>query len=357
MKNVIKKSVFVVLVLVVFIPASAFCEYGTLNPEDKVNVSLSNGNLTASIGSIWGGVRGTIRVPATGKWYFEARGWSTPTGSSPVDVGFCEAGHPLAGETQYGVHMWDEFNLRGGGVSGSIPRPAITTVQIAIDRDNGNAWLGLDNVWYTANWAAGGDPAAGLNPTWTSIPEQIYPAVHLYNNQVMVNFGQAPFTHTPPAGFTALTTGWVQSGDDIYSQIARVGIGTDTPRTSLDVAGTILADKIGIGTTAPQSKLAVNGTITAKEVVVTIEGWADYVFDDAYPLKPLPQLESYIKANHHLPGIPSANELKQAGLPVADILTKQMQKIEELTLYLIDLEKSNAALQRRLEKLEHTQMK
>ncbi len=101
---------------------------------------------------------------------------------------------------------------------------------------------------------------------------------------------------------------------------------------------------VGVGTTNPQSKFAVNGTITAKEVKVTQTGWSDYVFAEDYRLLPLDKLESYVNQEKHLPGIPSAKEVEEKGLAISDTLSKQMQKIEELTLYLIQLKKNNEEL-------------
>jgi len=110
---------------------------------------------------------------------------------------------------------------------------------------------------------------------------------------------------------------------------------------------------VGVGTTNPQSKFAVNGTITAKEVKVTQTGWSDYVFAEGYRLLPLDELEAYVGTEKHLPGIPSAKEVEEKGLAVADTLSKQMQKIEELTLYMIQLKKENEQLKERITALEH----
>jgi len=109
---------------------------------------------------------------------------------------------------------------------------------------------------------------------------------------------------------------------------------------------------VGVGTTNPQSKLAVNGTITAKEVKVTQTGWSDYVFAEDYRLLPLDELETYVSTEKHLPGIPSAKEVEEKGLAIADTLSKQMQKIEELTLYMIQLKKENEQLKDRITALE-----
>jgi hypothetical protein len=96
---------------------------------------------------------------------------------------------------------------------------------------------------------------------------------------------------------------------------------------------------VGIGTINPQSALAVNGKITCKEVEVTLTGWPDYVFEKEYKLSPLSEVEKYIKENNHLPGIPTSKEVIENGLSVGEMNVKMMEKIEELTLYVIQLQK------------------
>lgn len=126
---------------------------------------------------------------------------------------------------------------------------------------------------------------------------------------------------------------------------------SNVPYTSTNVRMLITnAGNVGIGTMEPQSKLAVNGTITTKEVVVTTEGWADYVFDDDYKLMPLAEVEKHIKTEKHLPHIPSAKEVKENGISLGDMQTKMMAKIEELTLHMI-------AQNKKLERLENENMK
>ncbi len=95
---------------------------------------------------------------------------------------------------------------------------------------------------------------------------------------------------------------------------------------------------VGIGTLNPTSRLSVNGSIRSKEVVVET-GWADYVFDKKYKLKTLDEVEKFIEENNHLPGIPSAAEIEKNGLQLGDTQKKMMEKIEELTLYVIALKK------------------
>ncbi len=109
---------------------------------------------------------------------------------------------------------------------------------------------------------------------------------------------------------------------------------------------------VGIGTTSPGSyKLAVNGAIHAKQVVVE-SGWSDYVFEPDYRLAPLSEIEAHIKAEKHLPGIPSAREVAEHGVDVGDMQSKLLAKVEELTLHLIRMEKENAEMRRELDTLK-----
>jgi len=96
---------------------------------------------------------------------------------------------------------------------------------------------------------------------------------------------------------------------------------------------------IGIGTVSPDYKLDVVGVIRAHSVQISTAKTADFVFDDDYRLRPLPEVERYITANKHLPEVAPAAEMKEKGVDVADMQIKLLQKIEELTLYVIQQQK------------------
>ena len=98
----------------------------------------------------------------------------------------------------------------------------------------------------------------------------------------------------------------------------------------------IVKGNVGIGTTNLGAyKLAVNGTIHAKEIIVD-SNWADFVFDKKYARMPLSDLANYVAQNSHLPGMPTADEVKQNGANLGDTQVKLLQKVEELSLYAID---------------------
>jgi hypothetical protein len=96
--------------------------------------------------------------------------------------------------------------------------------------------------------------------------------------------------------------------------------------------------------------LAAKGKIAGSEFVVkTVASWPDYVFAEGYKLKSLEVTEAFIKANKHLPNIPSAAEIEKNGLELGDMQKRMMEKIEELTLYLIEANKEIQILKKQME--------
>ncbi|MEP7144931.1 MAG: hypothetical protein ABI707_18750 [Ferruginibacter sp.] len=105
-------------------------------------------------------------------------------------------------------------------------------------------------------------------------------------------------------------------------------------------------NNVGIGKEYPTYKLEVNGTIRSKEVIVESNGWPDYVFDEKYKLSSIDEVEKYIEQNKHLPNIPSAKEIEEKGLHLGDTQKKIMEKIEEMTLYIIEANKKIQQLEK-----------
>lgn len=99
-----------------------------------------------------------------------------------------------------------------------------------------------------------------------------------------------------------------------------------------DTNGTIMA-------VYNNNEVKIDGKLYAKEIEVKTNVWADYVFKPNYNLMSLTDLERFIKANNHLPDVPSTSEVKDKGINLADMNAKLLQKVEELTLYIIKQQK------------------
>ena len=140
---------------------------------------------------------------------------------------------------------------------------------------------------------------------------------------------------------------WNMNGNDV-TIMSSTKLGTKTAYPLYFITGNttrmIIASSgnIGIGTDNPQERLSVDGCILAKNVKINTSSnyWPDYVFSPNYKLMSLNELEEYILNNKHLPGIISAAEVKKQGdVDIGEMNLKLLEKIEELTIYIIELQK------------------
>ena len=127
--------------------------------------------------------------------------------------------------------------------------------------------------------------------------------------------------------------------------------GTDGPGPIYESMRIARNGNIGIGTTVPDAKLSVNGNIRAKEIKVET-GWSDFVFEKDYHLPTLQEVEAHIKEKGHLQDIPSAREVEENGIYLGEMNAKLLQKIEELTLYIIQLEGKLEGIQQEINNLK-----
>ncbi len=99
-------------------------------------------------------------------------------------------------------------------------------------------------------------------------------------------------------------------------------------------------------------KVETTGLIRGRRMKLDLNTWADYVFDENYQLMPLSEVEAFVKKEKHLPNIPSEQELKAEGADVMELNKLLMEKVEELTLYLIQQNKNTEELKKELETLK-----
>ncbi|HVI46680.1 MAG TPA: hypothetical protein VM802_17510 [Chitinophaga sp.] len=202
-------------------------------------------------------------------------------------------------------------------------------------RADGNVGIGLTS------------PAAGLHVAKVAILENGERAAAILGN-----------TYLDWTYFGASTGGKIRGSNEGYLALETNSKGSDKNiYMNTSSAGNVImatgGGNVCIGTARSNGyKLAVEGTIGARKIKVEQVAWADYVFHPEYKLPTLQSVEDYITAHKHLPDIPSDKEVKENGLDLGDMNKRLLQKVEELTLYLISQDKKLENVQQRMTQLE-----
>lgn len=144
----------------------------------------------------------------------------------------------------------------------------------------------------------------------------------------------------------------INGGDYLLFKKESCGANCLNPYETLKMGGLCILDSDGsqpVYLTASHSRLngelevignaTIDGKITSSDIEVKLDVWADYVFEDSYKLKPLKEVEQYIEDNKHLPDVPSTEEVLENGVSLAEMNVLLLQKVEELTLYIIEQNK------------------
>jgi hypothetical protein len=193
--------------------------------------------------------------------------------------------------------------------------------------------------YYANNTLLGQSLTAPYTFNWTNVQAGDYTlTARAYDasNQVSVSSTAAIHVNIP---------GWSLTGNGSTNTSNFLGT-TDTTPLIFKTNGVerlrVNADgKIGIKTSVipNDADVAIGGNISVRKLKVTQDTWADFVFDKNHKIPTLEQLEKYIDQNNHLPGVPTTTSVQKNGLDVGDNQTLLLQKIEELTLYVIQLNK------------------
>lgn len=234
---------------------------------------------------------------------------------------------------QLGNSAWLYYRGSDQALSMGSSSGGVTPNTLVLQRD-GNAGIGTATAFtkLTVNGTIGfespGTPAMYVYESGTANPDKplivhspAYPGYGLYYSDPDDQFiMRSTPTDTTPSLVVDLDGNWVT-------------IATDTPK--------------------PGYELSVNGQVVCEELLVEdMVNWPDYVFETSYPLRPLSEVEAHILAKKHLPGIPTAEEVKRDGLPIGEMQKRMMEKIEELTLYVIDQNKRLATQEQRILELQ-----
>jgi len=170
------------------------------------------------------------------------------------------------------------------------------------------------------------------------------------NGLLLSNWIGSGTSYGPKIAFDNSTQGsWVMGGSD-GSNNFDIARSWGTPDLRINAQG-----NVGINTADTKGyMLAVNGSVIATSITVKLyANWADYVFNPTYHLIPLSEVKTYIDQNHHLPGMPSAAEVKKDGVNLGETNRILTQKVEELTLYLIEQQKQIDQLRTEIKKTNY----
>lgn len=281
--------------------------------------NVGKSNTTGSNNTFLGTFSGSANTAATANVYVGYKsGLGSTTGKHNISIGNTSTARgQRTGDSN--IHLgldagWSDstgfYNVYIGRTAAVYNRTGTSNTIVGFGAGGGPSSLGAGNVFLGAY---AGQNEAGNNKLHIT---------NTYNTMPLV------FGDFPPSASTG--------GKLIFN--AQVGIGvTNFPATAVN-------DSTSQSVSTSAFKLFVNGGMLSKALTVN-NTWADYVFDEQYQLKALPEVESYIKENGHLSGVPSAKGIEMQGLNLGEVARIQQEKIEELTLYLIDQKKRLLAQQ------------
>jgi hypothetical protein len=310
---------------------------GTINPSHLLHVNGGDLFVQSSSGLIRFGYNGSNewQMATTGggadlRWYTTLDGGTTTT---PRHYWSQNGNMGVGGFSGPGVPLGRLDVIGSGNTSATnnlVLRTSIGDTLLRM-RDDGRMGIGYNGVSYGRTLNLGG---SGIN-FYTANEAGFGGAVFPTDTSLVV------WSNSAANNYLVLQPSW-----------GNTGVGTYSPNAKLHVNGTQL-----IGGTAARIatgySLSVDGNIIAEQVTVQNSvAWPDYVFSDNYKLMPLEDVEKSIQKNKHLPNIPSAAVIEKDGIKLGEMSTKQMEKLEELTLYIIELHKQNKALNERIKALE-----
>ncbi|HYG53434.1 MAG TPA: hypothetical protein VD905_21245 [Flavobacteriales bacterium] len=320
-------------------PSSGFVGIGTASPLQQLHVvgkTRFDANATGS-----GGGRFYLTRPNNTQYECLLSFGTNGTGSYDWTMG---TPYVSGGSNDYIMNTWSAgrvltalYSNGNLGIGGSTTVGTSPTAKLSVNGDflvSSSGITGAPYIYHNPLYGTATSPEYG----WYSTP-----GLGMYH------------TSATSLSFSANNTEVMRIGNGTNPF---VGIGTTNPIAPLTVNGKVLIGnpaQINVTTTNPYLLYVQTGILTEKVKVAlyNTSDWSDYVFANNYRLMPLNEVKQFVEKNKHLPGIPSAEELvKEGGFDLGEMDAKLLEKVEELTLYILQLKEENQKLENRLSELE-----
>jgi len=346
---------------------------------DQTNLNVGTANNTLRFGSFSGEAIGSRRTAGTNQYgldfYTQSALRMTITNSGNVGIGEISPIAPLNFASNLGnkISLWgNSTNMYGLGIQSGLLQvyTAAASDDIAFGYGNSNAFTENMRIKGNGNLGIGIAPSTGSSRVYISAPSGAealsFFSVNNYAGgirvtdttlQILAAYGSSfclpvPCTPPPPDNLILMPppTGLTVAGN--------IGVGVNKPNAKLHINGSVLIGNAS-ALPAPGYSLSVTGKMACEEIKVELAtGWPDYVFEEDHKMLSLEELEQSILKNKHLPNLPSATEISlNKGFELGALNKKLLEKIEELTLYLIDANKKINNLQGQMNQLQSSTKK
>lgn len=311
----------------------------TMNAQDQVsNSSLTSGG----DGAGHSGFKSTYYGVQAGHQSDEESNSNTFVGFGTGSVNKTGSNNTFLGHKAGFENYKGNFNVFLGSNAGLMNNDGEANVMVGYSSGNNNT-VGLGNV-YVGNFSGGDGPQSPQYNTYIG------------NYAGYKNDGNSNVFIGNMTGASASVDHklYISNNDDptpliwgdFKADLAKVNgkLGTGNLVNFPSMAGAVSVDHYSI--------FAMGGILTEELRIMRNQDWADYVFQANYKLATLDEVESFIKNNGHLPNVPSAAEIKRDGMEVGEMAKIQQEKIEELTLYLIEQKKQNEKQDQEIKELK-----